>query len=159
MQEIALENLYIVRDPKNFLPDMRKDVEVLLTNRRYLSLTTIIVLCLDALAAGSGEPKKSKFENFVTKHFPDLCTALELAASQALSPRREKGARLLYEGFRNGFAHYRAPKVNFAIVEDREIKGKWADWIKSGERSGIGLNVDKLAREFLKVLQQLELVS
>lgn len=89
MQEIALENLYIVRDPKNFLPDMRKDVEVLLTNRCYLSLTTIIVLCLDALAAGSGEPKKSKFENFVTKHFPDLCTAL----NQLLRRRSRRAGR------------------------------------------------------------------
>jgi hypothetical protein len=156
VRELSPESLYIITDPKNFHADMRKDVELLLANRRYLSLTTIIVLCLDALAAGSGKAERPKFESFVSQHFPDLCEALESAALQAPSPRRDKGARLLYEGFRNGFAHSRGPKVNFVIAQDHELEGAWAEWITVGERSGIALNVDRLAREFLKLLDQLE---
>jgi hypothetical protein len=83
MLELPPENLYIIRDPKNFLSDMRDDVKLLHDNRRYLSLTTMIMCCLDALAAGSGDADKGKFQKYVTKNFPDLCAALKSAASEA----------------------------------------------------------------------------
>jgi hypothetical protein len=93
VRKLSPESLYLISDPKNFLADMRRDVELLRAHRRYLSLTTIIVLCLDALAAGSGRAERPKFEKFVSQHFPDLCAALESAALQAPSTRRDKGAR------------------------------------------------------------------
>src|SRR5438876_12328141 len=77
VRKLSPEGFYQIRDPKNFHAAMRADVELLLSKRAYLSLTTVIVCCLDALAAGSGKATRGKFESFVTKHFHGLCTALE----------------------------------------------------------------------------------
>src|SRR4051812_25517185 len=121
VRKLSSEGFYQSRDLKNFRRAMRDDVELLLSKRAYLSLTTVLMCCLDALAAGSGEATRGKFESFVGKHFPELCTALESAC-----PGR-KGGGILYEEFRNGFAHLRSPKSRFAIVEDHELSGDWAD--------------------------------
>jgi hypothetical protein len=61
----------------------------------------------------------------------------------------------MYEGFRNGFAHSRAPNVHFAIADDRDFTG-WAAWVKIGERRGVAPNIDRLAREFLTLLDKCE---
>jgi hypothetical protein len=113
-------DLYHIRAPENFHAAMRDDVKLLLENKRYLALTTVIMCCLDALAAGPGDAEPGKFERFMNKHFPDLCSLLD-----PVWPGR-KGARLLYDKFRNGFAHNRAPKPNFVIAENREVGGDWA---------------------------------
>jgi hypothetical protein len=47
-----------------------------------------------------------------------------------------------------GFAHLRVPKCDFAIVEDGEIDGAWAEQIEiDGAGCPVALNVDRLARE------------
>jgi hypothetical protein len=63
VRKLPPENFYNIRDPKHFYAAMRADVELLLANRRYLSLTTMIVCCLDALAADRGAATRGKFEN------------------------------------------------------------------------------------------------
>ena len=147
VRKLPQESLYRIRDPKNFHAAMRADVELLLSNRRYVTLTTAIVCCLDALAAGSGQATSGKFQSFVEKHFRGLCKDLE-----AVCPGR-KGSRILYDEFRNGFAHLRGPKSGFAIAEDHELAGKWADKIEvDGVGRGVAINVDRLAHEFLKLL-------
>jgi hypothetical protein len=151
-QRLPPESLYRIREPRNFYAAMRSDVKLLHSHRAYVSLTTIIVCCLDALAAGSGRASRGKFETFVEKHFPGLCHALT-----AVFPGKKKGVEVLYENYRNGFAHMRGPKDRFAIAEDHELGGNWADRI---EIEGVGLlvaiNVDRLAKEFLELLNQLE---
>ena len=77
VMKLSANNFYRIRDPKNFYAAMRADIELLRSSRRYLSLTTVIVCCLDALAAGSGEATRGKFEKFAKTHFPDLCATLE----------------------------------------------------------------------------------
>jgi|SRR5882724_4630884 len=71
------KDVYRIRAPKNFYAAMRDDVELLLQNKRYLALTTVIMCCVDALAADSGDADRGKFERFMKKHFPDLCTLLD----------------------------------------------------------------------------------
>lgn len=130
---------------------MRDDVALLQEHRKYISLSTVIVCCLDALAAGSGKASRSKFERFVERHLPELCRALETCHPG------NSGAQTLYDGFRNGFAHLRAPKPDFAIVEDHEIEQRWADEIEvAGVGRFVALNVDRLSREFLLLLDRLE---
>jgi hypothetical protein len=150
VRKLSPERFYRVRDPKNFYAAMRADVELLLSKRAYLSLATVIMCCLDALAAGTGNATYGKFEKFVNRHFPDLCKALEV-----ICPSR-KGTRILYDEFRNGFAHLRGPKAKFAIAEDHELGGNWADLF---EVDAVGqftaINIDRLVREFLNVLDQL----
>lgn len=130
---------------------MRSDVKLLHSNRAYVSMTTVIVCCLDALAAGSGRATSGKFEAFVERHFPDLCHALSAICN------RKKGASVLYDNYRNGFAHLRGPKDKFAIAEDNELGGSWADRIEvDGAGQFVAINVDRLANEFLTLLDQLE---
>ena len=103
------------------------------------------------LSRGPGEATRGKFESFVEQHFPQLSEALK-----SCRPGR-RGSATLYDGFRNGFAHLRAPKPEFAIVEDHEVDGLWADRIDIvGVGEFVAINVDRLAREFLSLLDTLE---
>ena len=114
-------------------------------------MTTIIVCCLDALAAGSGQASPGKFDAFVSKHFAGLCADLETACPG------KAGAAILRDGFRNGFAHLRGPKGQFAIAEDHELEGAFVDEIEiDGVGLFVALNVDRLARDFLLLLDRLE---
>jgi hypothetical protein len=150
-RKLPPETFYQIRDSKNFYAEMRADIELLRSNRRYVSLATVIVCCLDALAAGPGEATYGKFEKFVKTHFPDFCSALE-----SLRPGRS-GSRILYDDFRNGFAHLRGPKSKFAIAEDHELGGDWADLVEvDAVVQFVAINIDRLAQEFLKLLDQLE---
>jgi hypothetical protein len=142
------ERHYKIRDPKNVYRAMHNDIKHLLTKRMFVSLSIVIFSCLDALAAGSGRADRTKFEPFVTNHFPELCAALKAA-----SPGERTGAGILYDEFRNGFVHLGAPNAKFAIAETDEMGGDWADIAK---REGVGqwvrIDIERLAREFLKLL-------
>jgi len=75
---------------------------------------------------------------------------------ESVSPGRRKGGKILYEEFRNGFAHLRGPKSKFAIAEDRELGGVWADTVEVDVVGQfVAINIDRLAKEFLIVLDQL----
>ena len=151
VRKLPPKTFYRIRDPKNFHAAMRTDVELMHSKRAYVSMATIIVCCLDALAAGNGRATSGKFESFVTKHFPDLCHELSRVCPG------KNGAKLPYDNYRNGFAHLRSPKEKFAIAEDDELDGDWAGRI---EIDGIGqlvaINVDRLAKKFLELLHQLD---
>jgi len=146
LRELPAASLYRIRDPKNFKTAMRDDVQLLQAHKKYLSLSTIIMCCIDALAAGTGRATGGKFENYVNRHFPDLCRQLANACGA------RNGARTLYDNFRNGFAHQRSPKSQFAITEEHETPGVWAERVKVDGRETIALNIDRLAQEFLKLL-------
>lgn len=149
-KRIPEEAWYTIHDPKNFYVAMRDDVTLLLEHRAYLSLTTIIVCCLDAIAAGGGRATKEKFSKFVVGHFPGLIADIEQARPG------KKGAAVLYEEFRNGFTHLRGPKSSCAIAENHELEGEWADVIEIPGRLGLlAINVDRLAKEFLALVEQL----
>ena len=151
IRQIPNVQFYNIHDQNNFYNAMRKDVQLLLDNKAYLSLATVVVCCLDALAAGSGYAGRAKFIAFVEQHFPQLCTELH-----ATYPRRD-GADTLYREYRNGFAHIRSPRPKFAIVENYEIDGAWAEeFAINGMGTFVGLNVDRLGREFLLLLDKLE---
>jgi hypothetical protein len=143
------ENVYRIRAPKNFCAAMRDDVQLLLQNKRYLALK-VIMCCIDALTAGAGDADRGKFERFMERHFSDLCTLLD-----PVWPGR-KGANVLYDKFRNGFAHSRGPKPNFLIAADHEVQGDWAGRFPDFDGQPVGINVDRLAKEFLTLLDQLE---
>jgi hypothetical protein len=143
-------DVYHIRDPKHFHAAMHDDVKLLLESKRYLALTTVVMCCLDALAAGPGDAGSRTFETYVEKHFPDLCAPLN-----SVWPGR-RGAYVLYDKFRNGFAHNRGPKASFVIVEDHEVEGEWAGRFPDLDGQPVGINVDRLAKEFLALLDQLE---
>ena len=148
MIKLPAGTFYKIRDPQNFKAAIRADVELLRANRTYLAMTTIIMCCIDALAAGSGDATRGKFETYVKLNFPDLCHELETASG------KQNGAGVLYTYFRNGFVHLRGPKTKFAIAEDHELQGRWADEVQiNGQKYVlVAINVDKLATEFLRLL-------
>jgi hypothetical protein len=149
--KLAPESFRRFKDPKNLYATMRHDIQHLLKSQMYLSLTTVIVCWIDALAAGPGEATRGKFNAFVREYFPDLCAALE-----KISPGKD-GANIFYDGFRNGFAHLGAPKPTYWIVEDHELKGSWAVLVEDPDRGEVvkAVNVDRLARQFLTLLDLL----
>ena len=146
LRELPAESGYSIRDPKNFKRDVRDDVQLLHSNRRYISLSTIIACSIDALAADTGGATRGLFEAYVNEHFPDLCRQLATACGT------RNGAKILYDNFRNGFAHLRSPKSQFAITEERETPGVWAERVKVGSREFVAINIDRLTEEFLRLL-------
>jgi hypothetical protein len=146
-RKIPSKDVYLIRDPRNFHDAMRSDIKLLHDNRAYVSMTTIIMCCLDALAAGPGKATRGKFEAFVLKHFSDLCHALSTAYPGG------KGEAILYDNYRNGFAHLRGPKQKFAIAEDHELSGSWVEMIEvDGVGQLVAINVDRLSKEFQELL-------
>ena len=142
--KISPENFYKIRDPKNFHKAMRDDIELLRLRKAYVSLTTLLMCCLDALAAGTGKADRGKFTKFVRKHFPDLCEELGTACPG------HRGADILYEEYRNGFVHLQG---RFAIAENYELEGRWAGVVEvDGEGQLTAINIDRLAKEFLTLL-------
>src|SRR5437660_10556076 len=103
--KLPADSFYKIRDPQNFKTAIRADVELLHSNRAYLSLTTIIMCCIDALAAGTEKATRGKFEVYIGQNFAELCRELELACAN------RNGAGILYDNFRNGFAQLRGPKA------------------------------------------------
>ena len=156
---------YRILDPKNFYNDMRKDVKLLREHKAHMSLTTVILCCLDALAAGSGKAEKPKFVRFVTRNFPDLCKRLKEVspAKKEVGPGKRKGAlvkregaRVLYEEYRNGFVHRRAPNPKFGMKEEDELPGGYAEEADMGTGLCVWLNVHRLSDEFLALVDRLE---
>jgi hypothetical protein len=149
-RRIPKDAWYTINDPKNFYAAMAADVRLLFEHRAYLSLTTIIVCCLDALAAEKADASKPRFSRFVVHHFPGLIAEIERVCPG------KPGATLLYEQFRNGFAHLRAPKSCCAIAEDHELEGHWADLIEvPGRAPMLAINVDRFAKDFLALVERL----
>ena len=142
--------VYEIKAPENYLRAMREDVALLKQHKKYLSLTTIVLCCLDALGAGPHKATDKTFAAFVQRHFPQLDADLG-----RLCPGKA-GALTLYHRFRNGFAHERSPNKSFAIAEDHEIGGSWVSKIDVDGKIAIALNVDRLTREFLVLLDSLE---
>jgi hypothetical protein len=150
-RKLSKDSLYRIRSPENFASAMRDDVRLLAEHRRYVTCTTVILCCVDALSAGTGRATRGKFVAFVTRHFPELCQDLERTV-----PGRP-GAETLYDKYRNGFGHLRGPKSGFAIAEEHEVGGRYADEIEvEGVGPFVALNVDRLTSDFLLFLGRLD---
>lgn len=148
---IPADKLHRIRDPKNFIRQMIEDVELLHSHRASMSLSTVIVCCIDALAAGNGKASRGKFEAFIERHFKALCDELR-AASRARS-----GPAILYNNYRNGFAHLRGPKSRFAIADDHELNGAWAGELEvEGVGTFVAINLERFAGAFLQFLRSHE---
>jgi hypothetical protein len=145
------ESRYRIREPKNLYPTMRRDIQLLQKNGSYQGLATLIVCFIDTLAAGTGEANRSKFADFIMENFPCLCADLNQICSV-----KKTGAETFYDAFRNGFAHLGAPKDRFAIADNAELDGAWAGIVKiEGDGQFIAININRLAAEFVDVLDRL----
>jgi len=151
---IPAARLHRIRDPGNFHRTMREDVELLSSHGAHMSLTTVIMCCIDALAAGPGDASRAKFERFVERELPELCLQLG-SATKAIG---KKGSSILYDKYRNGFTHMRGPKNRFAIAENYELAGNWAGVVRvEGAGEFVAINLERLTGEFLQLLARLEL--
>lgn len=141
---------YSIKAPRHLFRDMRRDVALLRKHGRYVSCTTIVLCCLDALAADSGGATRGKFVAFVQRHFSVLCAELRKATGRP-------GAEVLYAEYRNGMAHLRGPRSGFAIAEDHEVDGSYARHLHfDGVGTFVAINVDRLIRDFVILTRTLE---
>jgi hypothetical protein len=141
---------YSIKSPEHFYTAMGRDVKLLREHVSYTTCTTVVLCCIDAMAAGSGEANRGSFATFVNEHFPALCADLDGTVPG------KSGAEVLYSKFRNGFAHLRGPKSGFAIAEDHELEGRYAGEIEvEGIGKFVAINVDRLINDFLRVVDDL----
>lgn len=154
-KKIASNAIYSIKDPGNFYPTIRREVQLLYDNRCYTTCTVVIMCCLDAFAAGKGEAGRGKFEPFVQKNFLALCNCLDGTVPG------KTGAEVLYDKYRNGFAHLFSPKSDFAIAQDSELDGCFVGRfeVEGTGKTLVAINVDRLIREFLVLVNHLEQVG
>jgi hypothetical protein len=149
-KKISLPASYRIKAPEHFYTVMGHDVALLRDKGSFETCTTVIFCCIDAIAAGAGDAARSKFSNFVKKYFPTLCTELEGTVPG------KSGADILYDKYRNGFAHLRAQKSGFAIANDSELEGRYATEVEiKGRGTWIAINVDRLINDFIQVVANL----
>jgi len=140
-----------IKTPKNLYSTMHHDVKLLYDRRAYVTCTMVILCCIDALAASKGNATSGKFGAFVRKHFPELCADLDGTV------RGKSGEMILYDFFRNGFAHLFTPKPGFLIAEVEELEGRYAGRLEfGGVGKFIAINADRLARDFLRLIESLK---
>ncbi len=151
-KKLPLGAFHDIRKPENRLATMRRDVNLLRDNDAYTTCTTVVLCYLDALAAGRGKATSGKFEAFVKRHFPELCSELK-----SVVPGRRSGEKILYDEFRNGFAHLFGPESGYAIGDDRELEGRYADKVEiDGRGTFVAVNADRLISDFLRVVKALQ---
>ena len=142
---------YKIKDPKHFFPAMRSDIKLLQDNARYTTCMTVIMCCIDAVAAGEGEANPGKFAAFAEKYLPQICDGL------ANTVTGKSGAQVLYDKYRNGLCHLRGPKSGFGIAEDHELCGKYTGVIEiDGVCKFMAVNMDRFTKDFLALLEQFE---
>jgi len=145
--KISLPASYSIKAPEHFYTVMDHDVALLRDQGSYETCMTVILCCIDALAAGPDDADRNKFGAFVKKHFPTLCAELDGAVPG------KSGAEVLYDKFRNGFAHLRGPKSGFAIANDSELEGRYATEVEvEGKGNWVAINVDRLINDFRQVV-------
>lgn len=148
--KILLPASYSIKAPEHLYSVMGHDVALLRDKGSYESCTTLILCCIDALAAGPDDANPSKFAAFANKHFPTLCAELDGVV------RGKSGAEVLYDKYRNGFAHLRGPKSGFAIANDSELEGRYATEVEiKGRGTWVAINVDRLIKDFIRVVADL----
>jgi len=142
---------FSIKAPRNLYPAMRRDVQLLREHTSWTTCVTVVLCCIDAIAAGAGDASPSKFKRFVERHLGALCTEL------TGSVRGKSGSDVLYDKFRNGFAHLRGPKSGFAIAENHELDGRYAGRLEvDGVGTFVAINVERLVNDFVRVVEDIE---
>lgn len=150
-KKLPKSSYFSIKAPQNFYSAMRRDVQLLRDHTSWTTCVTVVLCCIDAIAAGAGDASPGKFRKFAERHFGELCAGL------AGTIRGKSGAEVLYGRFRNGFAHLRGPKSGFAIAEDHELDGRYAGKLEvDGIGTFVAINVERLVRDFLRVVENLE---
>jgi len=149
MYKLPSSSYVPLQDPKVRYPAMARDLQLLHANKAFVSCAILILCFIDALAAGKGRATKGKFKRFVETNLRGLIAALE-----PLSPRKPAGM-LLYDAYRNKLAHLFRLESGFLLCENPEICGDYAAEVQiNGGARCIGINIDRLANDFIAWLQK-----
>lgn len=151
MKRIAKGSYFSIKAPRHFYSIMRRDVQLLRDHTSWTTCVTVVLCCIDAIAAGDGKASSGKFTKFVERHLREPCADLAGAV------RGKSGGQVLYSKFRNGFAHLRGPRSGFAIAENGELDGHYAGRVEvDGIGTLVAVNVERLVDEFLRLVTDLE---
>jgi hypothetical protein len=138
MKVITADHFMNLGDQPRVAATMAKAVRLMYEARIYTATMCLITSYIDAIAGGD----KAKYLKFLEEHFSQLCQQLG-------------GAVVFYEKFRNGMLHLNSPKLGFALLEDREADGDYVADVRVGTMAMRGINVDRLAKEFIALAERL----
>ena len=138
MKDIAPEHFMNLGDRPRVAATMAKAVRLVYEARIYTATMCLITSYIDAIAGGD----KVKYLKFLEDNFPQLCQELG-------------GAVVFYERFRNGMLHLNSPKLGFALIEEHEAEGRYVEDVRVGTMTMRGVNVDRMAKEFIALAQTL----
>jgi hypothetical protein len=128
---------------------MIDDVELLYRSERFTSCTALVLAYVDALASPGADSDRGAFARYIAAHFPELSTGLGNRVPG------KSGGDLLYDRFRNGLLHGLGPKDGFALCRDGELGGRYVDEVQVlGTGQFVGINVDRLVRDFLGIVRR-----
>lgn len=139
MKGIPAEHFMNLGDRSRVAATMARAVRLVHEARIYTASMCLIAGYIDAIAGGD----KSKYVAFLEDNFPQLCA--ELAETG------KPGALVFYEKFRNGMLHLNSPTLGYALLEDPEADGKYVADVRVSGMEMRGINVDRLAKEFIKL--------
>lgn len=143
MKDIPKEHFMNLGDQPRVAATMAKAVRLMHGARIYTATMCLIASYIDAIAGGD----KGKYVRFLEVNFPELC--------KALAEGQKGGAVVFYEKFRNGVLHLNSPKLGYALLEDSEADGKYVADVRVGTMEMRGVNVDRLAKEFVVLAESL----
>jgi len=149
MKTIPYNAVYRTSIPGNRYSLMRNDVELLHRKGCFTSFTALVMCYIDALASPGAKSRRGRFEKFVEKNFAELCRGLN-----GHFPGNS-GSHTLYERYRDGLVHGLGPKEGFALCTNDELDGAYSGEVEvAGIGRFTGINVDRLAKDFLSMVQR-----
>ncbi len=150
-EKIPKTAFYNIKAREHYIPAMRRDVQLLREHTSWTTCMTVVLCCIDTLAAGNGDADRGKFKVFCQTHFPDLCAALDGTVPG------KTGSDVLYDKFRNGFAHLRGPKSCFGLTQGPGLAGRYVVELEvEGGGTFFAIDVERFIGEFLALAKRLE---
>jgi hypothetical protein len=89
---------------------------------------------------------RGRFTEYGRQHFRELYDGLSNRV------KGKNGGDLLYDRYRNGLLHGLGPKSGFALCRDEELDGAYVGDVEVEVAQFVGINVDRLAADFLKLV-------
>ena len=116
----------------------------------WVAIACLIGCYIDALSARGRKTKREQYQNFLRAHFSQLCKGLGAAVG-----KNADGAKAFWVFYRSGMAHtYFTPDTRFAIADDADLDGQYAGSLEVPGRKMIGINIERLYRDFVALARK-----
>lgn len=138
MKKITKNQFMNLADSARVAATAEKAVNKLYAEKMYTSSIILVSAYIDWMAEGS----EKRYKKVLRDKFPKLCS--------------EMSADTFYDKIRCGMVHRSAPRSNYALIEEHESEGKYVNEISLEGQIYIGLNIDRVIKDFLMVVRELK---